>query len=452
MEDFDMNAVVAKIGDRSKLTKIGEGKTKEIYEIPGFPALALVRSKDRITAFNAQRQNQIEGKAEIANDTTCHVFNYLKAIGLNTHFVAKVSETEFVARRCAMIPLEWVARRVATGSFLKRNPGVPEGYWFDPAKIEIFYKDDENNDPQWSEEQVIARGITASGVTIKRPEVDLMKRVTLLIFEALEKAWDLHQCALIDMKVEFGVTAEGELVLADVIDNDSWRVWPAGDKRLQLDKQFYRDLDAVTDDALCKLKENYAKVAQITKTFTTPVKGRVVILMGSKADNAYATTIQDACTKLGVPAIKRVSSAHKTTDVALDVIAQYKSDRMPTVFIAVAGRSNGLGPVTAGNTTFPVINAPPLSDNWSAQDIWSSLRMPSGLGCVTVIGADEAALAAAKMLSLVDHMIFGRLLVQQILNFVAVSKADAAMEADNNLKINCQFGRKYSCVPVTNGH
>lgn len=60
------------------------------------------------------------------------------------------------------------------------------------------------------------------------------------------------------------------------------------------------------------------------QSFITPVKGRVVILMGSKADNAYATTIQDACTKLGVPAIKRVSSAHKTTDVALDVIAQYK--------------------------------------------------------------------------------------------------------------------------------
>jgi phosphoribosylaminoimidazole carboxylase/phosphoribosylaminoimidazole-succinocarboxamide synthase len=56
---------------------------------------------------------------------------------------------------------------------------------------------------------VIARGITASGVVIKRPEVDHMKRVTMLLFEALEKAWDLHQCALIDMKVEFGVDAEG---------------------------------------------------------------------------------------------------------------------------------------------------------------------------------------------------------------------------------------------------
>lgn len=53
-------------------------------------------------------------------------------------------------------------------------------------------------------------------------------------------------------------------------------------------------------------------------------------------------------------------------------------DGIPTVFVAVAGRSNGLGPVMSGNSTYPVINCPPLTPDWGAQDVWSSLRMPSG--------------------------------------------------------------------------
>lgn len=48
------------------------------------------------------------------------------------------------------------------------------------------------------------------------------------------------------------------------------------------------------------------------------------------------------------------------------------------VLIAVAGRSNGLGPVLSGNACFPVINCPPVKPDNVAQDIWSSLNIPSG--------------------------------------------------------------------------
>lgn len=44
-----------------------------------------------------------------------------------------------------------------------------------------------------------------------------------------------------------------------------------------------------------------------------------------------------------------------------------------------------------------VINCPPLTDANLSSDIWSSLKMPSGLGCSTVYGPEEAALCAAKV-------------------------------------------------------
>lgn len=48
------------------------------------------------------------------------------------------------------------------------------------------------------------------------------------------------------------------------------------------------------------------------------------------------------------------------------------------MLIAVAGRSNGLGPVLSGNTSLPVINCPPFKPENISQDLWSSINVPSG--------------------------------------------------------------------------
>ncbi|KAG8435375.1 hypothetical protein GDO86_013362, partial [Hymenochirus boettgeri] len=242
--------------------KLNEGKTKEVYELLEHPGCVLMKSKDQITAGNAARKDLMEGKASISNKTTSCIFKLLQEAGIKTAFVRKCSDTSFIATHCEMIPIEWVCRRIATGSFLKRNPGVKEGYKFFPAKVEMFFKDDANNDPQWSEEQLIAAHLNCAGLLIGQGEVEIMAHSTVAIFEILEKAWATQECTLVDMKIEFGVdVTKKEIVLADVIDNDSWRLWPAGDKTQQKDKQTYRDLKEVTPEAMQMVKRNFEWVA-----------------------------------------------------------------------------------------------------------------------------------------------------------------------------------------------
>lgn len=406
-----------------------EGKTKRILEIVGESENVLMVSKDRITAGDGVKAHDMEGKSVISTETTAKIFEYLNEVGVKTHFIRQHDERSLLVKKCDMIPIEWVSRRHATGSFLRRNPGVKEGYRFSPLKLETFFKDDANHDPQWSDEQLICAELVVGGVKIGRSEVEIMHKTTACIFEVLEKAWASLNCSLIDMKVEYGVTQKGELVLADVIDSDSWRLWPSGDKRLMVDKQVYRNLTTVTAEDLEQVKRNFQWVAEQLKKFLPAPKIQVVILMGSPSDKPFCEKIQKECKKLGVPAFMRVTSAHKGPDETLNIIAQYEGAGQPAVFIAVAGRSNGLGPVTSGNSAFPVINCPPISEAWGREDIWSSLRLPSGLGSTTIISPEGAALAGAQILALTDHVIWSRLKAQQLNRWIDLKRADAVITA-----------------------
>ncbi len=252
----------------NKGRKLAEGKTKIIFEHPSDHSLVIVENKDDITAGDGARRNVIEGKGAIACATACNCFRLLNARGIATHFVKQLDEAHMLVKKCRMIPLEVVARRIATGSFLKRNPGVSEGTRFDPLVIEFFLKDDARHDPMISEGEIVGQAAAGQAIA-SRTEVELMKSVLTRVFLELEKAWASKDVALVDLKIEFGRTLANELVVADVIDNDSWRLWPHGEKKEMLDKQIYRNLpkDAVNDEALGFLKQKYARVAELTGEF-----------------------------------------------------------------------------------------------------------------------------------------------------------------------------------------
>ncbi|XP_049565266.1 bifunctional phosphoribosylaminoimidazole carboxylase/phosphoribosylaminoimidazole succinocarboxamide synthetase isoform X3 [Orcinus orca] len=421
-------AEVLKIGK-----KLYEGKTKEVYELLDSPGKVLLQSKDQITAGNAARKNHLEGKAAISNKITSCIFQLLQEAGIKTAFTRKCGETAFIAPKCEMIPIEWVCRRIATGSFLKRNPGVKEGYKFYPPKVEMFFKDDANNDPQWSEEQLIAANFCFAGLVIGQTEVDIISHATQAIFEILEKSWLPQNCTLVDMKIEFGVdVTTKEIVLADVIDNDSWRLWPSGDRSQQKDKQSYRDLKEVTPEGLQMVKKNFEWVAERVELLLKPESQcRVVVLMGSTSDLSHCEKIKKACGNFGIPCELRVTSAHKGPDETLRIKAEYEGDGIPTVFVAVAGRSNGLGPVMSGNTAYPVISCPPLTPDWGAQDVWSSLRLPSGLGCSTILSPEGSAQFAAQIFGLNNHLIWAKLRASVLNTWISLKQADKKIREGN---------------------
>lgn len=267
--------------------KIAEGKTKIIWQDPSNSDYVSIQSKDALTAGDGERKEELKGKARFANETTCNCFELLDRRGILTHFIKKMDDFSFQALKCDMIPIELVARRIATGSYLKRWPEVKEGTRFRSPVIEFFLKDDSRHDPlllfdatseNWllyQAKKPLSEGFMEikEGITSRDRRVVTLTYVTILryhayqVFRILEDAWSTRLgVTLVDLKIECGFQP-GNIVVADVIDNDSWRIWPEGDKTKMKDKQVFRDLPQITDEEMQKIGENYQWVAEATRKF-----------------------------------------------------------------------------------------------------------------------------------------------------------------------------------------
>ena len=155
--------------------------------------------------------------------------------------------------------------------------------------------------------------------------------------------------------------------------------------------------------------------------------GRVVILMGSKSDLEQAQKVANQLHAFEVPCVLRVASAHKSVAHLLAIIRGVSSLCEPVVIITIAGRSNALSGLVDANLTCPVIACPPQSTAFGGADIYSSLRMPSGVAPMVVLEPENAALSAAKILALYDDA-----LRERVQNYQQEMTA-AVVAADQNL-------------------
>ena len=142
-------------------------------------------------------------------------------------------------------------------------------------------------------------------------------------------------------------------------------------------------------------------------------KPLVIILMGSKADMDHSTKISEACKQYGLEAVLRIASAHKTPEHALSILREYEADERPRVYITVAGRSNALSGFTDGSVSAPVIACPPASESFGGADVFSSLRMPSGIAPAVVLDPANAAFLAAKIFGVANAEVREQVKVSQ---------------------------------------
>lgn len=156
------------------------------------------------------------------------------------------------------------------------------------------------------------------------------------------------------------------------------------------------------------------------------MNGKAIILMGSERDLEFCREIAKYLKLLGVKYAFRVASAHKTPEQALAILKEFEKEKI--VYITVAGRSNALSAFVDANTSKPVIACPPYSEKFGGADIYSSLRLPSGIGSTVTIEPEGAAIAAAKILALED-----KALEKRVKNHQSAKKKELA-KADDSVK------------------
>ena len=207
-----------------------EGKAKQVYKTDKEDEY-IIHYKDDATAGNGVKHDQFEGKG-VLNNTISSIFDMLEEAGIKTHMIEKINDRDIKVKKVEIFPLEVIIRNMTAGSFCKRL-GFPEGVVLDEPIFELCYKNDDYGDPLINSDHAIALKLAT------REELAYIRDTTLKINELLKEFFLKLNLKLVDFKIEFGKTENGEILLADEISPDSCRLWDV-DTNQKYDKDVFR--------------------------------------------------------------------------------------------------------------------------------------------------------------------------------------------------------------------
>jgi phosphoribosylaminoimidazole-succinocarboxamide synthase len=241
---------------------IGRGKVRDLYAVGD--ALLLVAT-DRISAFDHVLGTGIPGKGKVLTQISLFWFDLVRDIVPN-HLIAtevadfpaelhryadQLESRSMLVKRAEMFPVECVARGYIAGSGWKEYKasgtvcGIPL-----PAGLQdgsrlpapLFTPSTKSQDGTHDENISFAAVEKEVGADVAQ----VLRRLTLAIYEKAGKHAESRGLILADTKFEFGRTKDGIVLADEVLTPDSSRFWDAqawkpGGAQPSFDKQFVRD-------------------------------------------------------------------------------------------------------------------------------------------------------------------------------------------------------------------
>jgi len=228
---------------------VGSGKVRELYELED-NRLLLVAS-DRISTFDVVLPTEIPDKGRVLTGLSGFWFARTRDLVPNHLLGLRPDGRSTECRRLEMLPIECVVRGYLTGSGwkdyratgtvcghvlaegLRDSDRLPEPIFTPATKAEEGH--DENIDR------------TRAAELVGQERLDEVEQTAIALYRFASEHAAERGILIADTKFEFGVDAEGRLVLGDeAFTPDSSRFWPAdgyeaGRPQPSFDKQFVRD-------------------------------------------------------------------------------------------------------------------------------------------------------------------------------------------------------------------
>ena len=210
------------------MNEIIKGKVKTVFETDE-PGCVRITYYDRVTAGNGEKECNPPNKGPINCQISSLIFEELERRGIKTHHIKTISSDSMLCKRVTIYPVEVVVRNYAAGSIVRQTP-FEKGKKFDEPLVEFYLKDDSKNDPLLNEPRLKLLGYPYQIFIDKALEIN----------KELIRIFALINLNLVDFKLEFGFTSNGDIILADEVTPDGCRLWKQGTQE-SMDKDLFRN-------------------------------------------------------------------------------------------------------------------------------------------------------------------------------------------------------------------